>query len=602
MKKLRVCRPALAASTAFLMISSIVSMAASASGTNEIKLRSDKISVNVGDTINVTASIAPDKAGVAGFTLDLHFDPKDVSVYIPSEDELNSTYSIDSSFTVITNYSASDSSVKIVGANLKGSNVTSECDIALATFTVNDTTDGKADFWIEVETLITENGDDYVAANYSAPTEQKPVAVSVADAGKAKEEQKTDLKEEVDKLREEAGLKDESKEEKKNYVVSSPDPETFSKEQTDKINYVVSTPDDIAAADATKPVSDDTQAVSESSDAQAVSETQPVQQETAVQQPANMNDAADALFKYVAGSSGFASEQTVQYSFRLSEANIDYSQLYNINVNVETTGQVGGAVGALKDGEWVSEIARTYEAGQTVWTYDNVDPNTTSDQVFVQLYTMSADTSFEIESIDIVNAYTYETAAHITSGGESEGLSGLSGDQLIDAGVVGKTEVVANQPATIAVNIAESDPALVENKGDAAVLNEENETAGNTADTAQEQKTVPVSNDNAAEKAAVNDTTENNTTDNAAQPKVDDTNTSTQPSVITNSESADQTEAKVAEMETSAADKPVSDNKTNPNTGLSIAFRILTVAALGEILFSLFIIFYNRYIYKDDEE
>ena len=84
MKKLKVCKPALAASTAFLMISSIVSMAASASGTNEIKLRLDKTSANVGDTINLTASIAPDKTGVAGFTLNVHFDPKDVSLYIPS--------------------------------------------------------------------------------------------------------------------------------------------------------------------------------------------------------------------------------------------------------------------------------------------------------------------------------------------------------------------------------------------------------------------------------------------------------------------------------------------------------------------------------------
>ena len=593
MKKLKVCRPALAASTAFLMLSSVVAMAASASGTNEIKLRSDKVSANVGDTINVTASIAPDKTGVAGFTLDLHFDPKDVSVYIPTEEELSSKYDLSGSFTVITNYSASDSYVKIVGANLKGQNVTSENDIALATFTVNDTTDGKADFWVEVETLITESGENYVSAAYSAPTEQKPIAVSVADAGKAQEEEKTDLKEEIDKLREEKGLTDEEEGEKKNYVVSSPDPETFSKEQGDKINYVVSTPDSTASNDTTQAVSDDTQAVSETT--QPVQPSQTEQQETVVQQPVNMNEAADALFKYVAGASGFASEQTVQYNFRLSEANIDYSQLYNINVNVKTTGQVGGAVGALKNGEWVSEIARTYEAGETVWSYDNVDPNTTSDQVFVQLYTMSPNTSFEIESIDIINVNTYETAAHITTGGEAEGLSGLSGDQLIEAGVVGETEVVANQPATIAVNIGEATPDAVENKENAAALSNGDDV-----------QTVPEDgkSENETEIIPVGDTTvptEGDTQGSTAAP-AESAAAPTQPSVITNPESAVETEAKVAEMETSAADKPVSDNKTNPNTGLSIAFRILTVAALGEILFSLFIIFYNRYIYKDDEE
>ena len=565
MKKLRVCKPALAASTAFLMISSIVSMAASASGTNEIKLRLDKTSANVGDTINLTASIAPDKTGVAGFTLNVHFDPKDVSLYIPTEDELNSTYSIQSGFTVITNYDAQDSVVKIVGANMTGSNVTAESDVALASFTVLDSGDGKADFWVDVETLITESGEDYVSAQYTAPTQTKPVAASVVGASGEDAQEKT-LKEEVDEIREQTGdTQTTETDEKKNYVVSSPDAETHAAETADKINYVVDTTDSTAQTDATVPVGDQTQpaAQDQAVDQTAVDQTQAAADQTqpAAQAPVNMNEAAQALFSYVAGAAGFNSEEVVQYSFKLSDSITNYDTTYDINVNIDTDGTAGGAIGAMRGSEWDSTISNTQNG--TTWTYSNVDPNNTSDEVFVQLYSLSANSTFEIESIDIIDTQTYETAAHITTGGVSSVAS--TAEQLEAAGIVSKTEVVANEPATKAVDA---------------------DAQAQTDDT-----TVAVE-------------TEQTTTE--AQPDADVEPETAAAPVIANSESAAETEAKVAEMESSAAstdtDKPVQANKTNPNTGLSVAFKVLSVLALGEILFSLFIVFYNRYIYKDDEK
>ncbi len=578
MKKLRVCKPALAASTAFLMISSIVSMAASASGTNEIKLRLDKTSANVGDTINLTASIAPDKTGVAGFTLNVHFDPKDVSLYIPTEDELNSTYSIQSGFTVITNYNAQDSTVKIVGANMTGSNVTAESDVALASFTVLDSGDGKADFWVEVETLITESGDDYVSAQYTAPTQAKPVAASVVNASGTPAQEKT-LKEEVDEIREQTGNTQTSEtDEKKNYVVSSPDSETHAEQTADKVNYVVETPDSQTGTDVTVPVGEQTQPAAGENTQQAADQTQTAadQTQTAADQtqavnsqttqptdqtPVNMNETAQALFSYVAGAAGFNSEEVVQYSFRLSESITNYDTTYDIKVNIDTDGAAGGAIGAMRNGEWDSEISNTQLSN--TWTYNNVDPNTTSDEVFVQLYSLSANSTFEIESIDLIDTQTYETAAHITTGGVSSVAS--TAEQLEAAGIVSKTEVVANEPATVAVAPGEQQQS--------------------------DDTTVAVKQDQAA-------------TD--AQPDADVEPSTAAAPVVTNSESAAETEAKVAEMESSAAstdsDKPVSANKTNPNTGLSVTFKVLSVLALGEILFSLFIVFYNRYIYKDDEE
>lgn len=87
MKKLKINKVALSVATAFLMLTSIVSTVASASGGNEIKLTSDKNFAQAGDSINIKASLEPDKTGVAGFTIDLHYDPSKVTVYVPTDKE-----------------------------------------------------------------------------------------------------------------------------------------------------------------------------------------------------------------------------------------------------------------------------------------------------------------------------------------------------------------------------------------------------------------------------------------------------------------------------------------------------------------------------------
>lgn len=164
--------------TAFLMLTSIVSTVASASGGNEIKLTSDKNFAQAGDSINVKASLEPDKTGVAGFTIDLHYDPSKVTVYVPTDEESESTYNVGSKFSVITNYVASSGTIKIVGANLTGSNIKDKTDLALATFKVKDGVTGKINYWVEVETMVAEADGGYKSVSYSAPTEGSPLTVS----------------------------------------------------------------------------------------------------------------------------------------------------------------------------------------------------------------------------------------------------------------------------------------------------------------------------------------------------------------------------------------------------------------------------------------
>ena len=181
MKKLKINKVALSVATAFLMLTSIVSTVASASGGNEIKLTSDKNFAKAGDSINVKASLEPDKTGVAGFTIDLHYDPSKVTVYVPTDEESESTYNVGSKFSVITNYVASSGTIKIVGANLTGSNIKDRTDLALATFKVKDGVTGKINYWVEVETMVAEADGGYKSVSYSAPTEGSPLTVSAGE-------------------------------------------------------------------------------------------------------------------------------------------------------------------------------------------------------------------------------------------------------------------------------------------------------------------------------------------------------------------------------------------------------------------------------------
>ncbi len=49
---------------------------------------------------------------------------------MPTDEESESTYNVGSKFSVITNYVASSGTIKIVGANLTGSNIKDSTDLA----------------------------------------------------------------------------------------------------------------------------------------------------------------------------------------------------------------------------------------------------------------------------------------------------------------------------------------------------------------------------------------------------------------------------------------------------------------------------------------
>lgn len=351
MKKLKINKIALSVATAFLMLTSIVSTVASASGGNEIKLTSDKNFAQPGDSINIKASLEPDKTGVAGFTIDLHYDPSKVTVYVPTDEESESTYNVGSKFSVITNYVASSGTIKIVGANLTGSNIKDSTDLALATFKVKDGVTGKINYWVEVETMVAEADGGYKSVSYSAPTEGSPLTVSAGEE-----------------------------------ITTTPATTTTTKSEATTTTTAKS---EKVTTTTTKPAETTTTTTT------AKSETQTTTTATSAQPE------SEPLFTHKQGDADFNSETSLQYGFKLSDYITDYSQHYNVKVNVKSSGNASGAIGALVDGSWSAQSTKLTGGEETQWIYSDLDPSRTSDEVFVQLYYLKANADFQIASVEV---------------------------------------------------------------------------------------------------------------------------------------------------------------------------------------------------------
>lgn len=367
MKKLKINKMALSVATAFLMLTSIVSTVASASGGNEIKLTSDKNFAKAGDSINVKASLEPDKTGVAGFTIDLHYDPSKVTVYVPTDEESESTYNVGSKFSVITNYVASSGTIKIVGANLTGSNIKDSTDLALATFKVKDGVIGKINYWVEVETMVAEADGGYKSVSYSAPTEGSPLTVSAG--------------EEITTTPATTTTTASSKAEATTTTAKTTTKSEATTTTTAKSEKVTTT--------TTKPVETTTTTTTAKSETQTTTTTTSAQPES------------EPLFTHKQGDADFNSETSLQFGFKLSDYITDYSQHYNVKVNVKSSGNASGAVGALVDGSWSAQSTKLTGGEEAQWIYSDLDPSRTSDEVFVQLYYLKANADFQIASVEV---------------------------------------------------------------------------------------------------------------------------------------------------------------------------------------------------------
>lgn len=444
MKKLKINKIALSAATAFLMLTSIVSTVASASGGNEIKLTSDKTFAQAGDNINVTASLDPDKTGVAGFTIDLHYDPSKVTVYVPTEAESEGAYNVGSKFSVITNYVASSGTVKIVGANLTGSNIKDTTDLALATFKVKDGVSGDINYWIDVQTIVAEADGGYKTVSYSAPTEGSPLAVSAGEEVTTPATTTTSAKSETTTTTSKAAT-------------------TTTKKTETKTETTTTTSSQAVTTTTAKPTEEVTTTTSQSE-----KQTSAVTTTTTASSTAQPDE--KPLFTHKQGDADFNSETSLQYGFKLSDYITDYSKHYNIKVGVKSTGNASGAVGALVDGNWSTQSAKLSGDEKAQWIYSDLDPARTSDEVFLQLYYLKANADFEITSIEVTpvsetvdtTAVTKATAAETQPAETTTTSTEPKADNGSEAAATTTTaEQPANDGAAVTTTVSESNSTEV---------------------------------------------------------------------------------------------------------------------------------------------
>lgn len=458
MKKLKINKIALSAATAFLMLTSIVSTAASASGGNEIKLTSDKNFAQAGDSINVKASLEPDKTGVAGFTIDLHYDPSKVTVYVPSEAESESTYNVGSKFSVITNYVASSGTIKIVGANLTGTNIKDSTDLALATFKVKDGVTGKINYWVEVETMVAEADGGYKSVSYSAPTSGSPLTVSAGEEVTTTPATTTTT----------ASKAETTTTTSKSATTTTT---TTAKATTKSEATTTTAKSEEVTTTTTKPAETTTTTT-------AKSETQTTTTATSAQPETK------PLFTHKQGDADFNSETSLQFGFKLSDYITDYSQHYNVKVNVKSTGNASGAVGALVDGSWSAQSAKLTGGETAQWIYSDLDPARTSDEVFVQLYYLKANADFEVASVEVTPV-----------------------KEAVDTSAVTKATAAETKPADDTTTTTTTTTASTEPKAD------ENSQPESTTTTAAEQP----ANDGAAVTTTVSDSSQELTSSQATE-------------------------------------------------------------------------------------
>ncbi|WP_302211255.1 cohesin domain-containing protein [uncultured Ruminococcus sp.] len=437
MKKLKINKIALSAATAFLMLTSIVSTVASASGGNEIKLTSDKTFAQAGDSINITASLEPDKTGVAGFTIDLHYDPSKVTVYVPTEAESEGAYNVGSKFSVITNYVASSGTVKIVGANLTGSNIKDTTDLALATFKVKDGVSGDINYWIDVQTIVAEADGGYKTVSYSAPTEGSPLAVSAGEEVTTPATTTTSAKSETTTTTSKAAT-------------------TITKKTETKSETTTTTSSQAVTTTTAKPAEEVTTTTAQS------------EKQTSAATTAQPDE--KPLFTHKQGDADFNSETSLQYGFKLSDYITDYSKHYNIKVGVKSTGNASGAVGALVDGNWSTQSAKLSGGETAQWIYSDLDPARTSDEVFLQLYYLKANADFEITSIEVTpvsetvdtTAVTKATAAETQPAETTTTSTEPKADNGSEAAATTTTaEQPANDGAAVTTTVSQSDSTEV---------------------------------------------------------------------------------------------------------------------------------------------
>lgn len=573
--KLRYSKLMLAISVAVLTVTSFLTIAgSSASDVNEITLRCGKDSFSCGERINVSVGFVPDRDGAAGFAVNLHYDPEKVTVHIPDDREAADTYNVNSKFSVITNYSYSSGIVRIVGANLDSTNVSTQTLLSLASFDVKDNVQGDIRFYSEVETLVRSAEGDFVNAPYSAP--ELSVRVNAPTAAAAPKPVTA-------------------------AVTTAPKPVTASVSEPASATTTVTTtvttaapPAEITAAEAAPQTVSET-AAADIGTAKAAA--------NAVSEPVSVKDDPEdgALFAYFREGSDFNSQESVYYRIPIRKYITDKSKHYDVKIAVQSSGNANGGLSVISDGEYRKQDSKLRTRAEEIWTLEDIDPMAVTSDIYVTLYYLKANSEFKVNSVE------FTERAELP---KQDAPAMVSAEEPADA---------PEQPAPVneqsePVQNSASEPAGSQPATKADIPEDTNTDTNTDADIAENtfadnsmplQDAVPDGGN--GQNAETDQPSYINTGANGAEPRTDIGEDLSYDSAVP-ANSANESRAVSPEAEkiedtvnraSKAAGSPDSSNK-NPDTGSEDNFWVRVVMMLSGlyILWSLFTVLFNR-IHED---
>lgn len=409
---------AISAAAAVMTLTTVVT-SVDAAAKNEITIESDKLEARAGDRLSVDVGISPDSVGVAGFTLDLHYDPEAVSLVIPAD----SDYAPDSKFTLVTNFEYQDGAVRIVGVNPTGGNVTAETAVAELEFTVNDGYSGEAGFWTEVEDLIAVSDGEFYNTEFTAFSEYSPYVVNIISADDSQPAESLPSPDESSEADSSAADSLPGADSLPESNDSSEAPATLPEEMIPPADVVI--PD---VPDVEEPSSSEADS-SDNTDSTTDPAVAPVPDNSEYPTPSEVPDGAEegsqsdpnALFSYKQGDEDYNNESALQYTFSPFDFAEDGElQTVDIAVTVESDGGAAGGIGMQTADGWEIYSATADGSGEAVWTAEDVDLSQISGDVAVQLYYLQHNSEFKITGISVTASGTGDSASSDASGGQGE--------------------------------------------------------------------------------------------------------------------------------------------------------------------------------------
>lgn len=419
--RFKINKPLLSLATAVMMVTSMFSMlGTSAAAANEITVTADRSNAVEGERFNVTVGYIPNDIGAAGFTINLHFDNTKLNVHIPTENEA-AKYNVGSAFSVITNYDYASGVVRIVGADLTSSNITSKTALSLASFDVKNGATGDMDIWVEVETMVSASNGSFVNAPYSAGSVSVKSLAPVTTTTTTTPTTTTTTT--VTTPAPETTTTTAAPETTTTTTTTSPETTTVAPETTTVTEAPVATTTTAAAPETTTTTAAPVTTTTTAAPVTTTTTTAAPVTTTTTAAPAvttseaeeapvpDENEAKNTIFAYVQGGTDFNSEQDIQYVIPVSQYVSDRNKHYDVKITVQASGNANAGVGMILDGSYTKQNEKLRTQEEEVWVVEDIVPARLSSDIVVGLYYLKNNSSFAIKDIEFEEIFTPDAAA-----------------------------------------------------------------------------------------------------------------------------------------------------------------------------------------------